>query len=264
MSKRAHSKYKIDRRMGESIWGRPKSPVNKRSYGPGQHGQRRATQAFRLRHPASGQAETQGLLRQHHRAAVPPILHRSLAPARRHRREHDRPAGGPSGRGGLSRQIRADTFSARQLVSHGHVKVNGRRVTIASYSVKPGDAIELSDKARDMALVLEARKSAERDTPDYIEVDHAKMSQILALAQTGRRALRRADGAASYRRILFALSNCVSAKRKAAGYPAAFLLAARPDQAFAAPRLYRPEACSSPLSNISLMMSQPPTNSPFT
>ena len=70
-------------------------------------------------------------------------------------------------------------FAARQLVSHGHVKVNGRRVTIASYQVKEGDQLELSAKAKDMALVLEATKSAERDTPDYIETNHDKMTAKL-------------------------------------------------------------------------------------
>jgi small subunit ribosomal protein S4 len=70
-------------------------------------------------------------------------------------------------------------FAARQLVSHGHVRVNGRRVTIASYQVKEGDTIELTPKAREMALVLEAAKSGERDTPDYIEVEEGKSSKLL-------------------------------------------------------------------------------------
>jgi small subunit ribosomal protein S4 len=67
-------------------------------------------------------------------------------------------------------------FAARQMVSHGHVKVNGRRVTVASFLVKEGDLVELTAKARDMALVIEAAKSAERDTPDYIDADHGKMA----------------------------------------------------------------------------------------
>ena len=67
-------------------------------------------------------------------------------------------------------------FSARQLVSHGHVAVNGRRVTIPSYLVKEGDTIELRRKAKDMALVLECAKSGKRNVPDYIEADHGKMS----------------------------------------------------------------------------------------
>jgi small subunit ribosomal protein S4 len=70
-------------------------------------------------------------------------------------------------------------FAARQLVSHGHVKVNGKRVTVASYQVKEGSNVELTAKARDMGLVIEASKSAERDTPDYVETDHGKMSAKL-------------------------------------------------------------------------------------
>ena len=97
-------------------------------------------------------------------------------------------------------------FAARQLVSHGHVKVNGRRVTIASYQVKEGDTIELAPKAKEMALVLEASKSAERDMPDYIEADHGKMTaKLLRTPKLARRAVRRADAAASDRGILFAL-----------------------------------------------------------
>ena len=67
-------------------------------------------------------------------------------------------------------------FAARQFVNHGHVKVNGTRVNIASYKVKVGDVIEVKDKSKQMALVLEAQPLAERDVPDYIEVDHTKMT----------------------------------------------------------------------------------------
>jgi small subunit ribosomal protein S4 len=70
-------------------------------------------------------------------------------------------------------------FAARQLVSHGHVKVNGRRVTIASMRLKAGDQIELTDKAKEMAVVLEATQLAERDTPDYVEVNHSSMTARL-------------------------------------------------------------------------------------
>jgi small subunit ribosomal protein S4 len=71
-------------------------------------------------------------------------------------------------------------FAARQFVSHGHVKVNGRRVTIASYRCKAGDLIEVKEKSKQMALVLESVGLAERDVPDYIEVDHSKMTAKLA------------------------------------------------------------------------------------
>ncbi|MGH6828542.1 MAG: 30S ribosomal protein S4 [Rhizomicrobium sp.] len=175
MSKRVQSKYKLDRRMGENIWGRPKSPVNKRSYGPGQHGQRRAKKL--------SDYGTQLQAKQKLKGYYGNITERQF---RKYYQDAARRTGdtGENMIGLL--ESRLDTivyrakfaptpFAARQLVSHGHVRVNGRRVTIASCQLKPADALELSPKARDMALVLEAAKSAERDTPDYVEVDHGKM-----------------------------------------------------------------------------------------
>jgi small subunit ribosomal protein S4 len=176
MSKRANAKYKIDRRMGESIWGRPKSPVNKRSYGPGQHGQRRAKKL--------SDYGTQLQAKQKLKGYYGNITERQF---RKYYQEASRRPGdtGENMIGLLERRLDAvvyrakfvpTPFAARQLVSHGHVKVNGRRVTVASYQVKESDAIELSPKAREMALVLEASKSAERDTPDYVSVNNDKMT----------------------------------------------------------------------------------------
>jgi small subunit ribosomal protein S4 len=176
MSKRATAKYKLDRRMGENLWGRPKSPVNKRSYGPGQHGQRRAKKL--------SDYGTQLQAKQKLKGYYGNITERQF---RRYYQEASRRAGdtGENMIGLLERRLDAvvfrakfvpTPFAARQLVSHGHVKVNGRRVTVPSYSVKEGDAIELSAKARDMALVLEAAKSPERDVPDYVDADHGKMT----------------------------------------------------------------------------------------
>ena len=176
MSKRATAKYKLDRRMGENLWGRPKSPVNKRSYGPGQHGQRRAKKL--------SDYGTQLQAKQKLKGYYGNITERQF---RRYYQEASRRAGdtGENMIGLLERRLDAvvfrakfvpTPFAARQLVSHGHVKVNGRRVTVPSYSVKEGDAIELTAKARDMALVLEASKSPERDVPDYVDADHGKMT----------------------------------------------------------------------------------------
>ena len=176
MTKRASSKYKLDRRMGESVWGRPKSPVNKRSYGPGQHGQRRAKKLSDY----GTQLQAKQKLKGYYGNITERQFHRYYVEAARRT--------GDTGEmmiGLLERRL--DTvvyrakfvptpFAARQLVSHGHVKVNGKRVTIASYLVKEADTIELGPKAKDMALVLEAAKSAERDVPDYIEADHHKMT----------------------------------------------------------------------------------------
>ena len=176
MTKRSEAKYKIDRRMGESIWGRPKSPVNKRSYGPGQHGQRRAKKL--------SDYGTQLQAKQKLKGYYGNITERQF---RRYYQEASRRPGdtGENMIGLLERRLDAvvyrakfapTPFSARQLVSHGHVKVNGKRITIPSYMIRESDTVELSAKARDMALVLESAKSPERDTPDYLEVDHGKMT----------------------------------------------------------------------------------------
>ncbi|MDE1939080.1 MAG: 30S ribosomal protein S4 [Alphaproteobacteria bacterium] len=179
MTKRATAKFKIDRRMGESIWGRGKSPVNKRSYGPGQHGQRRAKKL--------SDYGTQLQAKQKLKGYYGNITERQF---RKYYTEAARRPGdtGENMIGLLERRLDAvvyrckftpSPFSARQLVSHGHVKVNGKRVTIASYIVAEGDVIELTQKARDMGLVLEASKSPERDTPDYIEVEEGKKAKFL-------------------------------------------------------------------------------------
>jgi len=176
MTKRATAKYKLDRRMGENLWGRPKSPVNKRSYGPGQHGQRRAKKLSDY----GTQLQAKQKLKGYYGNITERQFHKYYVEAAR--RIGDT---GENMIGLLERRLDAvvyrakfvpTPFAARQLVSHGHVKVNGRRVTIPSYQVKEGDTIELVAKAKDLALVLEAAKSPERDVPDYVDADHNKMS----------------------------------------------------------------------------------------
>ncbi|MCA3561057.1 MAG: 30S ribosomal protein S4 [Aestuariivirga sp.] len=179
MTKRANAKYKIDRRMGENIWGRPKSPVNKREYGPGQHGQRRKGKMSDFGTQLKAKQKLKG-------------YYANLS-ERQFRKTYDeaiRLTGDSSENliGLLERRLdmvvyRAKfvptVFAARQFVSHGHVKVNGQRVTIASIRLKAGDTIELTDKAKGLATVLEAVQLAERDTPDYIEADHKGMTARL-------------------------------------------------------------------------------------
>jgi small subunit ribosomal protein S4 len=70
----------------------------------------------------------------------------------------------------------ATVFAARQFVNHGHIRVNGKRVNVASYQVKPGDVIEVKQASKQLAVVLEANALAERDVPDYIEADHNKQT----------------------------------------------------------------------------------------
>lgn len=174
MTKRAESKYKINRRLGVNLWGRSKSPVNKRDTPPGQHGQRR---------PKQSDYGTQLMAKQKLKGYYGNIGERQF---RRYYQEAMRRRGdtGEALIGLLERRL--DTvvyrmkfvptpFAARQIVNHGHVKVNGKKVNIASYLVKDGDTIELKDSSKQIALVLEAAQSLERDVPDYIEVDHNAM-----------------------------------------------------------------------------------------
>lgn len=186
MTKRVRAKHKIDRRLGENIWGRPKSPLNKRESRPGQHGERRMGKTSDYGQQLKAKQKLKGYYAS--------INERQF---RRIYGEAARLKGSTSEHiiGLLERRLDAvvyrakfvpTVFAARQFVSHGHVKVNGRRVTIPSYRIRVGDVIELREKARDMALVLEATKSAERDVPDYIDADHskmvAKMTRIPALS----------------------------------------------------------------------------------
>ena len=176
MTKRTSSKYKIDRRMGENIWGRPKSPVNKREYGPGQHGQRRKSKPSDF----GTQLRAKQKLKGYYGDLTEKQFRRAYDEASRMRGDTSENLIGL-----LERRLDAviyrakfvpTVFAARQFVNHGHVMVNGKRVNIASYLVKEGDVIQLREKSRQIALVLEAVGSPERDVPDYIGADHSKMS----------------------------------------------------------------------------------------
>src|ERR1700676_3773421 len=170
MSKREGSKYKINRRLGVNLWGRPKSPLNRRDYGPGQHGQRR-------KKPSD--FGTQLMAKQKLKGYNANIGEREF---RRLYEEAARPRGdtGENLIELLERRLDAvvyrmkfvpTVFAARQFVNHGHVTVNGKRVNIASYQVKDGDTVEVRNKSKQMALVLEAMASGERDHATYLEVD---------------------------------------------------------------------------------------------
>src|SRR5436853_4447642 len=186
MTKRHEAKYKIDRRMGQNVWGRPESPVNRREYGPGQHGQRRKGKLSDY----GVQLRAKQKLRGYYGNISERQFHGIYAEAIRMK--------GDSGAhmiGLLERRLDAliyraklvpTVFAARQFISHGHIKVNGRRVTIASYRVKVGDLVEVKEKAKQIALVLESVGLPERDVPDYIEVDHSKMTaKLIRIPQLG-------------------------------------------------------------------------------
>ena len=174
MSKRSESKYKINRRLGVNLWGRAKSPLNRREYGPGQHGQRRkkpsdygtqlaAKQKLKGYYANIGERQFRRLYEEAARRRgdtgenLIELLERRLDAV-------------------VYRMKLAPTpFAARQLINHGHVLVNGRRVNIGSVELRDGDQIELRSKAKEMALVIEATQSSERDVPDYVEIDHERM-----------------------------------------------------------------------------------------
>ena len=173
MSKRHSAKYKLDRRMGENIWGRPKSPFNKREYGPGQHGQRRKGKATDFGIQLRAKQKLKGYYGD--------VTEKQFKKAYF---EADRIKGDTSQNliGLLERRLDAvvyrakfapTVFSSRQLVSHGHVRVNGVKCNIASRRIKIGDVIELGSKAQEMALVIEAQGLSEREVPDYLAQDGA-------------------------------------------------------------------------------------------
>ena len=172
--KRPQAKHKIDRRYGVNLWGRAKSPVNKREYGPGQHGQRRKKPSdFGI------QLAAKQKLKGFYANIGEKQFRRYYAEAVRRR--------GDTGENLveiLERRLDAvvyrmklapTMFASRQLINHGHITVNGKRVNIPSYLVKDGDEIEVRQKSKEMALILEATQSPERDVPDYVEVDHGSL-----------------------------------------------------------------------------------------
>ena len=175
MSKRSSVKYKIDRRMGENIWGRPKSPVNKREYGPGQHGQRRKGKLSDF----GVQLRAKQKLKGHYGNITEKQFRKLYAEANRRK--------GDTGENLIGilecrldaiiyrSKFVATVFAARQFINHGHIMVNGVRTNIPSYQCKIGDVIEVRERSKQLAFVIEATTLAERDVPDYIEADHNKM-----------------------------------------------------------------------------------------
>ena len=184
MTKRVEAKHKLDRRMGQNIWGRPKSPVNRREYGPGQHGQRRKGKLSDFGVQLRAKQKLKGYYANISEKQFRGIYAEAI------RMKGD---SGANLIGLLERRLDSvvyrakfvpTVFAARQFINHGHVKVNGRRVNISSFQMKVGDLVEVKDKSKQLALVLEATGLGERDVPDYIEVDHTKMTAKFARVPT--------------------------------------------------------------------------------
>ena len=181
MSKRQSSKYKINRRLGCNLWGRPKSPYNKREFGPGQHGQRR-------RKPSDFGTQLQA--KQKLKGYYGNIGEKQF---RKYYEEAARRRGDTSEKliELLERRLDAlvyrakfvpTVFAARQFVNHGHITVNGRRVNIPSYQLRDGDVVQIKAKSRELELVLQGVESPEREVPDYIEVNYKEMSASMTRA----------------------------------------------------------------------------------
>lgn len=175
MSKRIAAKYKISRRIGENLWGRAKDPVVKRNYAPGQHGATRRRKGSDF--------GTQLMAKQKLKGYYGNINERQF---RRIYQEASRRKGDTSENLIALLESRLDTvvyrlgivatvFAARQFVNHGHILVNNKRVNIASYRVEEGDTIQVREKSRQLLIILESLKDAERSVPDYIEFDDKEL-----------------------------------------------------------------------------------------
>ena len=171
MTKRLNSKHKVDRRLKVNLWGRPKSPFNTRAYGPGQHGQTKTSK------PSDYGIQLQA--KQKLKAYYGNINERQF---RNIYKKAAMQKGDTSENliGLLEKRLDAviyrakfstTIFSARQLINHGHVKVNGKKVNISSYSVREEDTIEIRDKSKQLAIIDIALASKERDAPEYIQMD---------------------------------------------------------------------------------------------
>ena len=227
MTKRHEAKYKIDRRMGQNVWGRPKSPVNKREYGPGQHGQRRKSKLSDY----GVQLKAKQKLRGYYGNISERQFRGIYQEARRLKGDT-----GAHMVGLLERRLDAvvyrakfvpTVFAARQFINHGHVKVNGRRVNIASFSVKVGDVIEVKEVVEaDGAGARSARARRARRAGIHRGRRQQDDGEVRPHPGDHRGALPGDDGAAPHRRILFALIRAEHfPKRQKAVLQAAFLFA---------------------------------------
>ena len=176
MTKRVAQKHKIDRRLSVNLWGRPKSPFNLRKYRPGQHGQKHTGKLSDYGVQLNAKQKLNGYYGNLNERQFRNCYKEAIRQK------------GDSGENLIAiLERRLDTivyrskfvptvFAARQFINHGHVKVNGKRVNIASCLLKEGDVVEVKDKSKEMALVVESMKSQERDIPGYITVDEKKCS----------------------------------------------------------------------------------------
>ncbi len=182
MSKRSSAKHKLDRRVGENVWGRPNTPVNKRDYGPGMHGQRRKGKPSDFGIQLMAKQKLKGYYGNITEKQFSSIYGEAV---RRRGNTAENLIGILESRLDAivyRAKFVPTVFAARQFVNHGHVLVNGVRTNIPSARLRPGDVVEVKEKSKNMALVLEALQSPERDIPEYIDVDPKKMAATFVRA----------------------------------------------------------------------------------
>tara|TARA_B100000508_G_scaffold128106_1_gene113653 strand:+ start:85 stop:702 length:618 start_codon:yes stop_codon:yes gene_type:complete len=179
MTKRLASKHKVDRRLKVNLWGRPKSPFNSRNYPPGQHGkakkgklsdygtQLEAKQKMKFYYGNMNERQ----FRNVYRKAIQKKGNTTENLVGFLERRLDTVA--------YRAKFATTVFSARQLINHGHIKVNGKKVNIPSYLVKAEDAIEIKDKSKDIVTIVGALVSKEREVPDYIQMDEKNKKATL-------------------------------------------------------------------------------------
>ena len=172
MTKRLSSKHKVDRRLKVNLWGRPKSPFNSRNYPPGQHGKSK-------RRGKASDYGTQLAAKQKMKFYYGNMNERQFRNV--YRKALKNKGNTTENLIGLLER-RLDTviyrakfattvFSARQLINHGHIKVNSKKVNIASYLVREKDTIEIKDKSKELVVIAGSVVSKEREVPDYIQMD---------------------------------------------------------------------------------------------
>ena len=179
MTKRLASKHKVDRRLKVNLWGRPKSPFNSRNYPPGQHGkakkgklsdygtQLEAKQKMKFYYGNINERQ----FRNVYRKAIQKKGNTTENLVGFLERRLDTVA--------YRAKFATTVFSARQLINHGHIKINGKKVNIPSYLVKAEDSIEIKDKSKDIVAIVGALMNKEREVPDYIQVDEKNKKATL-------------------------------------------------------------------------------------
>jgi|TARA_Y100001970_G_C14211671_1_gene847296 small subunit ribosomal protein S4 len=171
MTKRLNSKHKVDRRLKVNLWGRPKSPFNTRAYPPGQHGQTKSAKpsdyGIQLQAKQKLKCYYGNMNERQFRNMYKKAIMKKGDTAENLIGLLERRLDAVIYRSKLSNTI----FSSRQLINHGHVRVNGKKVNISSYQVKEEDSIEIRDKSKQLALIDIALANKEREVPEYLQLD---------------------------------------------------------------------------------------------